>query len=192
MAAFYKNRNLEQNLWNWDSCFRLLIGSKKLNMAWDGDSLWGKNIFTQQGNQAKAMVYTVSVQVRAGSVCFYLIFLSDISPSCMLLLISKLQGDIPPVSAIIYISQKDELSKSSGLTWLILNKMSSALTSPSGRCLCCLLAPDKCSKAKFLSLLTRVLWRISICDREDLCKIYNVVFIGMLLSICIKLWRCMC
>lgn len=164
MTAFYKNRNLEQNLWNWDSCFRLLTGSKKLNMAWDGDSLWGKNIFTQQGNQAKETVYTVSVQVRAGSVCFYFIFLSDMSPSCMLLLISKLQGDIPPVSAIIYISQKDELSKSSGLTWLILNKMSSALTSSSGRCLCCLLAPDKCSKAKFLSLLTRVLWRLSICD----------------------------
>lgn len=152
-------------MWNWDSFFVPLIGSRKLNMAWDGDSLWGKkNIFTQQGNRAKAMVYTVSVQVRTESVCFYFIYLSDVSPSCMLFLISKLQGDIPPVHAIIYNSQKDELSKYSALTWLLLNKGYSVLTSSSGRCLCCLLARYKCRKAKFLSLLTRVLWRISICD----------------------------
>lgn len=40
-----------------------------------------KNIFTQQGNPAKVMVFTVSVQMRAGSVCFYFIFLSDVFPS---------------------------------------------------------------------------------------------------------------
>lgn len=98
------------------------------------------------------------------SVCFYSIYPSDVSPSCTLFLASKLQGDIPPVHAIIYSSQKDELSKYSALTWLLLNEGYSALTSSSGRCLCCLLARYKCRKAKFLSLLTRVLWRISICD----------------------------
>lgn len=151
-----------------------------------------KYIFTQQGNWAKAVVYTVSVQVRTESVCFHFLFLSDVSPSCMLFLISKLQGDISPVHAIICNSQKDELFKYSALTWLLLNKGYSALTSSSGRCLCCLLAWYKCRKAKYLSLLTRVLWRISICYlwSIDLCKIYNVDFIDMLLSICIKLWKC--
>lgn len=108
-----------------------------------------KYIFTQQGNWAKVMVYTVSVQVRTESVCFYFLFLSDVSPSCMLFLISKLQGDIPPVHAIIYNSQKGELFKYSALTWLILNKGYSALTSSSGRSLCCLLAWYKCRKARF-------------------------------------------